>query len=144
MPTPLYFSVPTSGGGATAAATIGFFTIGYQPPRQTRSSSRDIVHNQNGVFKYVYDNGPGVFEWNQFEIEINDKFSAQLGTATTQYNNLQFLWNYLGGPIGMAAPEGVYSVGFTGAPLERQFKVYPSAAGDKAAEARYVINIEEQ
>lgn len=140
---PIVFSVPESGGGATPAATLAFFTVGYRPPRQDRSSSRDTVHNQNGIFKYVYDNGPGPYAWDQFQIEVNDAFSGELGDANTQWANLLFLWNYQDGPMGMEAPDGVYSVGWADAPLERQFMGFPGAAGDKVT-YRVVVNIEEQ
>jgi len=140
---PLIFSVPTSAAGATPAATFAFFSVGYKPPRQNRDTAIDRVHNQNGVFNYVYDNGPGAYEWDQFQIEINDAFAnGEPGSADTQWANLQFLWNFQG-PIGFAAPEGVYSVGWAAAPLERQFARYPGSAGDKIV-TRVVINLQEE
>jgi len=128
---PIFLSVPTSAGGATAAATFGFFTSGYRAPRQGRSTSQDIVHNQNGIFKYRYDNGPNVHTWEPFRIIASDTFRDAIGSATQQLANLDFLWNYVEGPLGMAAPDGVYSVDWANAPLERVMLDTPLAAGDK-------------
>lgn len=141
--TPLILSVPTSAGGATAAATFGFFTSGYRAPRQGRSTAQDIVHNQNGIFKYRYDNGPNVFTWEPFRIIINDNFNNKLAmSATQQLANLDFLWNYIEGPLGLAAPEGVYAVDWANAPLEKVMLGAPLAAGDKIAWA-VTVNFEE-
>lgn len=140
----IILSVPTSGGGATPAATMPFFTVGYRPPRQGRSVSRDVVHNQNGLFIYPYDNGPGLREWDQFQIEVNDSFTNELGAnGQEQYERLQFLWNYQG-IMGLADPIGVYSVGWAPAPWEPQFKRYPGSAGDKIYDLRVVVNLEER
>lgn len=138
----LTFSVPTSGAGATPAATFSFFTIGYRPPRQHRISGQDVVSNQNGIFKYRYDNGPGPYEWNTFEIRISDTFRNELGSATQQQANLDFLWQYKSGPMGMADPERVYSVVWAPVPLEPVFEGFPVAAGDKIHK-RYSISLEE-
>jgi hypothetical protein len=122
-------SVPTSGAGATPAATYAFFTRGYKPPRQARSIGFDYVHNQNGLHKYVYDNGPNINTWDPFQIVCGDQFK-DLGSASVQFGNLLFLWNYIG-PISMQAPEGAYTVAWADAPLEKQFAQFPSAVGDK-------------
>ena len=79
MANPIILSVPTSGDGATAAATYVFYTAGYSPPRQGRSTGQDIVHNQNGVFKYRYDNGPNVYAWEPFQIRIDTAAEKQRG-----------------------------------------------------------------
>jgi hypothetical protein len=123
--------VPTSGGGSTAAATYSFFSADYKAPRQGRSTAQDIVHNQNGIFKYRYDNGPNVHAWSPFRVVISERFKGQLGAATQQWANLSFLWNYSEGPLKLQAPEGIYNVDWSDAPLERQFMRYPAAAGDK-------------
>jgi hypothetical protein len=134
---PLILSVPTSAGGDTAAATFAFFSGDYRPPRQGRSTASDTVHNQNGLFKYRYDNGPNVFEWQTFRIIVSDRFmndgvgNTAIGSATQQLSHLDFLWNYVEGPLGFAAPEGVYSVDWAEAPLEKVFRGFPGAAGDK-------------
>lgn len=141
----IIFSVPTSGGGATPAATFSFYTAGYRPARQPRSKTRDIVHNQNGVFIYPYDNGPNRYQWDQFEIVLSEAFKAELGNSDTQWAQLRFLWQYMDGPMGFSAPDGVYSVGWgDNASMERQFKRYPASAGDKINEYRVVIEIEEE
>jgi hypothetical protein len=46
--------------------------------------------------------------------------------------------------MGLAAPEGAYSVGWANAPLERQFRRYPGSTGDKITDYVVVVNIEEQ
>lgn len=134
----LIMSVPTSGAGATPAATFSFFTDGYKPPRQSRATASDVVHNQNGVFIYVYDNGPGPYAWSPFRIVCSDKFQDYIGTATQQYANFDFLWRYTEGSILLRAPEGMYQVHWTDSPLERDFRQFPSAVGDKI---EYVIQV---
>lgn len=116
--------------GATAAATYAFFTSDYEPPQQDRYIDQDIVKNQNGKFKYLYDNGPGWKKWSPFNIHCEEKFSTMLGGATAgeQYRRLQTLWEHPG-YLGMAAPEGVYSVHW-GDSLERSFRVFPKNNGD--------------
>ena len=138
----IILSVPTSGSGATAAATFSFFTSGYQVPRQGRSISADTVHNHNGIFTYVYDNGPNIRTWQPFEIVCSDKFLNYLGAATQQHSRFEFLWNYTEGSITLQAPEGVYAVRWSDQPLERRFARFPSAVGDKI-EYRYQVNFEE-
>ena len=140
----IVLSVPTSGNGATAAATYSFFTSGYRPPRQSRSISRDVVHNQNGVFTYVYDNGPGVHQWDTFEIRIQDAFTNEVGSATVQLQRLEFLWRYNEGPMGLRAPEGVYQVGWSDQPMEKYFFDYPADTGSPDAfQFRIPIALEE-
>lgn len=143
---PLILSVPTSLGGASAAATYSFLTSGYMPPRQPRDASFDSVHNQNGIFNYDYDNGPGPYQWNPFVVMMVDDFvSSGYGSATQQWANFLHLWNYIEGPLGMEAPDGVYSVKWAeGMQLERQFLSRHGAAGDKARrEYRTTIQLRE-
>lgn len=134
-------SVPTSGGGVTAAATYGFFTEGYRIPRQERSTTSDFVHNQNGRFIYRYDNGPGSFIFEPFRIVLSDRLAPAVypigATAQEQWERLQFLWQYIGN-IGLEAPEGVYEVNWSGAPLERAPLGFPAQAGDKID---YKVNV---
>lgn len=137
----IVLSVPISGGGSTAAATFSFWTSGYKPPRQPRATSFDDVNNQNGRFRYIFDNGPGALVWEPFEIAFIDAgkdFAG--GAATQQAANLDFLWNYRAA-MGMQTPDGIYSVAWADAPLERRFGQFPSAAGDKIHdEMRVVVN----
>lgn len=117
--------------GATAAATYRFMTKNYTPPAQERHIDFDIVHNQNGKFKYVYDNGPGFKRWPQFMITCQEAFSSLLGAnAATQFARLQALWEHRG-TLGMSAPEGTYSIHWATDPLEQSFLIYPKAVGDK-------------
>lgn len=138
----IILSVPTSGGGATAAATFSFFTSGYRPPRQGRSISDDTVHNQNGIFVYVYDNGPNVHTWQPFQVVCSDKFENYLGSATQQLSNFNFLWNYAEGSMTLRAPDGIYAVRWSDAPLEKDFQQFPAQAGDKIA-YRMQVNLKE-
>jgi hypothetical protein len=72
--------------GATAAATYSFFSKDYKPPAQPRAVETDVVINQNGKFKYVYDNGPGFRQWQPFSVKCEDSFRDHLGVdAATQY-----------------------------------------------------------
>lgn len=136
----IILSVPTSGAGATAAATYSFASRGYKPPRQGRSIGFDDVHNQNGLFRYVYDNGPNNYTWEPFQIVVADEFGG-LGAATVQKDRLEFLWRYIG-PIGMQAPDGTYTVTWSDAALEKSFESYPHAAGDKLRMA-LTVNLED-
>lgn len=122
-------SVPTSGAGATPAATFSFYSRGYKPPRQGRSTSWDDVHNQNGLFRYTYDNGPNFNTWDPFQIVCDDAFK-DLGAASVQLGNLLFLWKYKG-LITMRAPDAVYNVMWSSQPLEKAFEQFPHAVGDK-------------
>ena len=130
---PITLSHPTYNGpsGATAAATYSFFTKNYQPPVQERSVDYDIVHNQNGIFKWIYDNGPGFHRWPAFAITCQDAFEPYLGVdAQTQFNRLLEMWNFIG-TLGMDAPEGSYNVHWAQDPRESsflpRFPVDPSA-----------------
>lgn len=138
---PIILSVPTSGAGSTAAATFTFATVGYRPPRQLRATASDTVKNQNGVTKHVYDNGPGPYEFPQFQVAIHPETERALGPVEDQWADLQFLWNYLEGPMGMQTPDGVYSVIWSPSALEPDFLRYPGA-GDKL-DLRVVVTFEE-
>lgn len=142
-PNQIVLSVPTSGSGATPGATFSFSTSGYKPPRQGRSLGTDIVHNQNGAFKYVYDNGPNFWAWDPFEAVLTDQFSGVSGGgATQQYANLRFLWNYVG-VMGIRTPDGAYNVVWAaGADFQQSFQQFPNSVGDKM-EFRVTLNIEE-
>jgi hypothetical protein len=126
---PIVLSVPTSGAGATPAATYAFYTAGYRMPRRERMTTRDVIKNQNGLFIYRYDNGPGPRSWDPFDIVMSSKF-RDLGEAATQLARLEFIWNYVGN-VGMKAPEGIYTVNWSDAPLQPRFDSFPGQAGDK-------------
>ena len=131
-PNVIILSHPTYVGpsGATAAATHSFFTKDYKPPSQDRSLDFDVVHNQNGIFKYVYDNGPGFRRWDTFEVSCQDKFSEITGAnAATQFSNLLKFWNYPG-VLGMQAPDGTYDVHWAQDPQQRSFLLFPHEVGD--------------
>jgi hypothetical protein len=139
----ILMSVPTSADGASAAATFRFVTSGYKRPHQGRSSSMDQVHNQNGVFRYIYDNGPNAWEWEPFSILLEDALAGVVGGAATQQKaNLDYLWNWTGA-IGLAAPEGTYVVGWDpSANYEPEFKRFPAEVGDKIVyEGRVTIQL---
>jgi len=128
--------------GATPAATYGFFTREYKPPTQPRAIEVDIVVNQNGKFKYVYDNGPGFKQWQPFSVACEQKFLPVLGaTAGAQYAHLQEMWNYPG-VLGLKAPEGVYSVHWGDSSIEPSFVVFPTNATD-VPEWAVVVQFEE-
>ena len=120
----LTLSHPTYNGpsGATAAATYQFFTKNYRPPADTRHVDSDTVHNQNGKFKYVYDNGPGFRRWPSFSIACEGGVIAnRLGvSAESQYLNLRRLWNFRG-VMGMEILEEVYDIHWAQDPLEPAF-----------------------
>jgi hypothetical protein len=127
--------------GATAAATYAFFTSDYQPPEQPRYIDKDIVKNQNGKFKYLYDNGPGFKRWNPFKVHCENAFSSLLGaTAGQQLDNIRALWEHPG-VMGMKAPEGTYTVHW-GDSIERSFRIFP-ARPDSPHEHIVVIQLEE-
>lgn len=140
-PNIIILSVPTSGNGATAAATFAFFTSGYQPPRQARAVGWDDVHNQNGHFRYRYDNGPGALSWSPFQLVFNDNLKPAGPSATQMLSNFAFLNQYTGA-MGLAAPEGVYTVAWGKSDIEHRFTEFPVGAGDKY-EWRTVVNIVE-
>lgn len=116
--------------GATPAATYGFMTRGYKPPAQDRSVSVDTVHNQNGKFKWVFDNGPGFSKWEPFEVLCETAFQNILGAnAATQYARLLEMWNHPG-TLGMKTPDGTYNVHWAENPIERAFRAFPVNVGD--------------
>lgn len=138
----IILSVPTSANSATPAATFAFMTSGYRPARQGRSIGEDIVHNQNGIFGYVYDNGPNVRVWDPFVIRCDDAFKGQMGSATQQAANLDFMWQYHEGPMTMQAPDGTYPVHWAATDLARQFVSFPAEVGDKLV-MDVTVNLEE-
>jgi len=134
-PFPVVISHPTYVGingtsVATPAATYFFFTADYQPPNQARSLEVDIVHNQNGRFKYVYDNGPAFKTWEPFRIRCEQAFATILGaTAGQQYARLSEMWEYPG-VLKLKTPDGTYSVHWAASNLERSFRAYPKATNE--------------
>ena len=129
----LTLSHPTYSGpsGATAAATYQFMTSKYQPPAETRHLDSDIVHNQNGKFKYVYDNGPGFRRWAAFSIRCEEAFRDILnGNSETQYARLREMWSFRG-ILGMEIAEEVYSVHWSQDQMEPNFKVFPRQVGHR-------------
>ena len=130
----ILLSYPTYGpsGSETPSATYIFFSRSYKPPVTGRSIGSDMVHNRNGVFNWVYDNGPNLNSWDPFDLVMEDTFSAMAGgNATTQYQNLLTMWNYTG-QLQLGAPEGIYSVRWaTGSQLVREFRAFPETVGDK-------------
>lgn len=140
-PSIIILSVPTSGDGATAAATFAFFTSGYNPPRQPRAVNWDDVANQNGHFRYRYDNGPGPLTWGSFQLVFNDNLGHAGPSATQQLANFEFLNQYTG-ILGMKAPEGTYSVAWGKGDIEHRFNAYPTGVGDKY-ERRVVVSVVE-
>lgn len=142
-PLPIILSVPTSGNGATAAATYSFLSSGYQPPRQQRFTTQDVNKNHNGIHKYRYDNGPGPYVWSPFELVLMDTPNGYVPSATQQWADLQFLWQYIEGPLQLGAPDGIYRVDWPeGLELERRFVTPHGAAGDKH-EYRVTVGFEE-
>lgn len=128
--------------GATAAATYEFFTKDYKQPMEERHVQYDIVHNQNGKFKYVYDNGPGFRRWPPFSIKCEERFSdLGLGNAATQYTKLKEMWEFKG-VLGMKAPEGSYLVHWSDSGLEHNFRVFPREVGD-VIEREVIVQFEE-
>lgn len=140
----IILSHPTYVGasGATAAATYAFFTKEYKPPAQSRSLDVDIVHNQNGKFKYLYDNGPGFKQWSPFTVMCHDTFQSELGVAATaQYSRIREMWEYPGA-LGMRAPEGTYGVHWSSSPMEQAFRAFPIYVTD-TPEWDVVVQFEE-
>lgn len=116
--------------GVTAAATYFFMTGDYKPPVQERAIDSDTVKNQNGRFKYLYDNGPGFYKWQPFQIRCEDSFATVLNAAAaTQFANLKRLWDHPG-VLAMQAPEGIYTVHWA-RDLERAFRVFPKRTNEK-------------
>jgi hypothetical protein len=141
-PNLLILSYPTYGpsGDYNPAATYQFLTRGYRPPRQARSVGSDIVHNKNGVFKYVYDNGPSTHQWEPFEVSLEEVYKGG-PSATTQWNNLLDLWDHTG-VLRMSTADGTYNVHWSNQPLEKRFISFPSQVGDKI-EYSVVVQFEE-
>ena len=114
---------------ATPAATYAFVTSDYQPPVAKRYIETDVVKNQNGKFKYVYDNGPGFKEWSPFKIHCEEAFLDITGAVSaTQYSRLLTLWEHPG-LLGIKAPEGIYSVHWS-EDIETAFRVFPNKSSD--------------
>lgn len=129
--------------GATAAATYSFFTKDYKPPTEPRAMDKDIVINQNGKFKYIYDNGPGFKQWPPFSVLCEKPFAVHLGGANpdTQYARLREMWEHRG-VLGMKAPDGVHTVAWA-SDLDRNFRVFPHLAGATEIEYEIVVQFEE-
>lgn len=128
--------------GATAAATYQFMTRGYKPPAETRHVDSDVVHNQNGRFKYLYDNGPGFRRWAPFAILCEDAFESYLGlNAEQQYNRLREMWNHKG-LLGLEAADEIYSVHWAQDAIEPVFRQYPKQVGDNI-EREVTVQFEE-
>lgn len=127
---------------ATPAATYAFFSKDYRPPEQDRYVEYDIVKNQNGKFKWIYDNGPGFKKWNPFTILCEDKFAGLIGySATQQYENLRTLWEHPL-PLGLQAPEGVYEIHWSSQPIGPNFRIFPSEQS-ATQEFEVVVQFEE-
>jgi hypothetical protein len=142
-PNLIVLSHPTYVGplGATAAATYSFFSKEYIPPAQERSLEVDVVHNQNGRFKYLYDNGPNFKKWPPFTIACEEAFAAHLdATAGMQYQRLQEMWEYPG-ILGLRTPDGTYSAHWS-TNLERGFRAFPNEVNTKL-EWAVVVEFEE-
>jgi hypothetical protein len=126
-PNIITLSHPTYAGpsGATAAATYSFFTKDYKPPSQDRHLDYDVVHNQNGKFKWVFDNGPGFRRWSGFRISCQDAFESLFGVnAMTQFDHILEMWNYPG-TLRMRAPDGLYDVHWAQDPQDQAFVRFP-------------------
>jgi len=130
--------VPAGVTVPTGSATYIFFTEDYQPPEESRYIDSDIVKNQNGKFKYVYDNGPGFKRFGNFKIHCENQFTSILGaSAAQQYNNLKALWDHPG-VLQLRAPDGIYTVHW-GDSLERSFRVFPKKSGDLQ---EYIVTVQ--
>lgn len=128
--------------GATAAATYAFATKDYKPPSTDRTIETDIVINQNGKFKYVYDNGPGFATWAPFEIHCEEAFKTILNAnAAQQFAHLKEFWDHPGN-LGMSAPEGTYLIHWAQSPFEKSFRVFPKVAS-QVQEFIAVVQFEE-
>lgn len=128
--------------GATSAATYQFFTKDYEPPAEPRAIDKDIVINQNGKFKYIYDNGPGFKTWPPFSVLCEKTFEVFLGVdIDTQYAHLREMWNHRG-LLGMQAPDGVHTVAWS-SDLSRNFRLFPHIRGATQIEYEVVVQFEE-
>lgn len=141
---PIIISVPTYAAtpAPTPAATYAFMTSEYKLPQIERALDYDVVINQNGRFKWVYDNGPGFRKWAPFNIRCEDVFKTYLGlTATQQFNNLLHAWSYPG-VLGLKTPDGVYQVHWSQQALDPQRLQYPLQPNDPV-EYSVVVQFEE-
>lgn len=128
--------------GATAAATYSFFSKDYKPPTEPRSIDKDVVVNQNGKFKYIYDNGPGFKTWPPFSVLCEARFETFIGADTdTQYAHLRELWEHRG-VLGMKTPDGTHIVAWS-SDLDRNFRVFPHINGATQIEYEVVVQFEE-
>jgi hypothetical protein len=129
--------------GATAAATYSFITRGYRPPAEPRHVDSDTVHNQNGKFKYIYDNGPGFRRWSTFQIICQDSFASLVGAnASTQYSRLREMWNHKG-ILGMTIGSETFSVHWPQENISPAFVVFPRIANATAIERDIDVQFEE-
>lgn len=137
---PIIISVPTY--APTPAATYSFFTNEYKAPQTSRTLEYDVVINQNGKFKWLYDNGPGFKKWSPFTIRCEDVLKPYLGAmATEQYRNLLHAWAHPG-LLGLKTPDGTYTVHWAQQTLEPQLRQYPRKANDPV-EYTVVVQFEE-
>lgn len=128
--------------GATPAATYAFFTKDYKPPSESRAIDKDEVVNQNGKFRYIYDNGPGFKQWSPFSFKLDKAFEAMLNaTIEQQYAHLREMWNHKG-VLGLQVPDGVHTVAW-GGDLDRNFIVFPIEAGASQIEYEVIVQFEE-
>lgn len=127
---------------ATPAATYAFFTRDYKPPEQPRYIQHDIVKNQNGRFKWIYDNGLGFRQWDPFTLILEDRFATVVGgLATTQLANLRTLQEHPG-TLGMRTPEGAYTVHWSEQSIGQNFRIFPVETSDKI-EFEVIVQFEE-
>lgn len=128
--------------GATAAATYQFMSSGYEAPAEPRHLDFDVVHNQNGKFKYVYDNGPGFRRFSSFAIACEIPFEDIVqATAEQQYERLLEMWRHRG-ILGLEAAGEVFNVHWTADPVEPNFVIYPQTT-DERIERRVTVQFEE-
>ncbi len=129
--------------GPYAAATYKFFTKEYKPPASPRDMDSDVIHNANGKFKYVYDNGPGFRKWEPFTVRCEEIWQKFLGkTASEQLAQLMALWEYPANLV-LGAPEGTYNVHWAvDTDLEQAFIIFPREVG-QAPEYDVMVQFEE-
>jgi hypothetical protein len=102
----------------------------YSAGKQSRYIEQDVVSNQNGVFKWIYDNGPGLREWAPFSVICDDSFASYVGgMATVQYGRLLEMWNYIG-TLGMKGPDGAFKVAWASNSIEPKLRYFPQAPAD--------------
>jgi hypothetical protein len=124
---------------ATPAATYAFFSRDYKPPDQERYMDYDIVKNQNGKFKWIYDNGPGFKTWNPFTLVLEDSFQNVLGySATQQLANLRTIWEHQG-TLGMRSPDGTFNIHWAKEALENGWRAFPHEVGE---ETKYEVVVQ--